>query len=261
MNLSFFECYQILEVSEHCDWSTLRKKYKTLIQKTHPDRFPENSAEHSAAEQKIRLYNSAYKVISDYYQANKKLPKVINKETEIKQDSQNQRKKRNPVNHQYSIHKKKIKPTKKIKRKILISTSLSVVIYIIFQYSFTPNPEQPVSTEEKTPNPDKLKPKSFQPEIKEHLIGGNSSNQRYFTIGASIGEVILIQGEPTHIDQDTWYYGLSSITFTNGLVSDWIRHPSNSLHIKRQKKPSYQLPSNNLNKKPLTGPKKPYWER
>ncbi|WP_045520313.1 hypothetical protein [Neobacillus niacini] len=43
----------------------------------------------------------------------------------------------------------------------------------------------------------------------------------FFTLGSSEEDVKLIQGVPTSISGDRWGYGLSRITFTDGLVSGW----------------------------------------
>jgi F0F1-type ATP synthase assembly protein I len=43
----------------------------------------------------------------------------------------------------------------------------------------------------------------------------------FFTLGSSEDDVKQIQGVPTSISGDRWGYGLSRITFTDGVVSGW----------------------------------------
>lgn len=40
----------------------------------------------------------------------------------------------------------------------------------------------------------------------------------FFTLGSSVYEVLTIQGRPTRIQGDTWFYGLSEVHFTNQRV-------------------------------------------
>ena len=49
----------------------------------------------------------------------------------------------------------------------------------------------------------------------------------YFTIGSSKGEVQAVQGTPTSIVGDTWYYGYSSITFYKERVKGYSNTSEN----------------------------------
>jgi len=53
--------YEILEVSCDCDASTLKKAYRKLAMKYHPDRNPDNKE----AEDNFKIVNEAYQVLSD----------------------------------------------------------------------------------------------------------------------------------------------------------------------------------------------------
>jgi hypothetical protein len=69
-------------------------------------------------------------------------------------------------------------------------------------------------TEFNKPNHEKKIPKSVNPD--------------YFTYGATIGEVISVQGPPDRINSNIWYYGHSEVHFKDGVVVKWkhdFSHP------------------------------------
>ncbi len=53
--------YEILQVNKNCDGAELKKSYRKLAMKYHPDRNPDNKE----AEEKFKLVNEAYQVLSD----------------------------------------------------------------------------------------------------------------------------------------------------------------------------------------------------
>ncbi len=53
--------------------------------------------------------------------------------------------------------------------------------------------------------------------------------KKYFTTGSSLGEVHSIQGIPTRIEGDTWYYGDAKVVFLNGKVSSWVDSADHNL--------------------------------
>ncbi|HHD79406.1 MAG TPA: molecular chaperone DnaJ, partial [Epsilonproteobacteria bacterium] len=53
--------YEVLEVSKDCSGAELKKAYRKLAMKYHPDRNPEDTE----AEEKFKIVNEAYQVLSD----------------------------------------------------------------------------------------------------------------------------------------------------------------------------------------------------
>lgn len=60
-----------------------------------------------------------------------------------------------------------------------------------------------------------------------------SATPGYFDIRSSKDEVIALQGTPTAVSQNTYFYGKSSVTFQDGKVSTWSLSPTDPLHVKR----------------------------
>jgi len=74
---SFKDCYNILNLTPDTSWYEIRRAYKKLIQKWHPDRYEANSKEKSAADTKIKAINIAYDQIHQYYRNNNNtLPQI-----------------------------------------------------------------------------------------------------------------------------------------------------------------------------------------
>jgi hypothetical protein len=58
----------------------------------------------------------------------------------------------------------------------------------------------------------------------------SSVGKNYFTLGSTKDEVIAVQGTPTKIIGETWYYGYSSLDFYNDRVKSYS-NISNNLHV------------------------------
>jgi len=56
-----FDYYEILEVSRDCNGTELKKSYRKLAMKYHPDRNPDDKG----AEEKFKQINEAYQALSD----------------------------------------------------------------------------------------------------------------------------------------------------------------------------------------------------
>lgn len=256
MNLNFLECYKILGITEECDWVTLRKNYKTLIQQHHPDRFSENTPEHKDSEKAVRYYNAAYKIIFDYYQLNKSLPPRSVDSFKVDKSEPTKRKKRAPVPQPELRTKEKEKSKPGFIRPVIITTIFtSILIFTLYQENS--EKDKQIKPAEPVKNLTKINTKNT--DMNSEVTKPQDINkEQYYSIGASIGEVIILEGKPNYIVDTTWYYGKSSVTFTNGVVTGWRRHPDHPLKIHIN-----QIAPFNFNKpeKPtISNTKKPYWK-
>lgn len=236
---SYEKCYQILNTKPDCDWHALRRKYKIQIQKWHPDRFEEGSTKKDAAEEKIKELNNAFQQLSKYYQKNKTLPRIEkNQSKTIEQNPTKTRPKPSP----YTQHQKSGRPEKnslkdKTPARVTILAGTIALIYFCFGIStddnskpFTTKKLQPIQNQQLEYN----KKTTTEPAINTHLDNeiakSKSIDLKQFTYGSTIGDVIMIQGPPTKIVGDTWYYGESKIYFHKGIVKNWERKLGSPLH-------------------------------
>jgi len=81
---NYTDCYRILSLAPDCSRDDLRKSYKRLIQKWHPDRFTDGSKEKSAADDKIKIINIAYNQLQSYYRKTGELPKPESQKQQTK---------------------------------------------------------------------------------------------------------------------------------------------------------------------------------
>jgi len=263
--LSFLECYEVLDITDESDWIAIRKKYKSLIQQCHPDRFLDNAEDLKKAEENIRRYNAAFKTISDYYQSTKTLPPRTDFIINTKPTLHEPRKKPPPVKPVYPDQKKSI-PTQQdshlstIRFSLITISIFGLILFLIYHYEAQPPQQQKVAAQmiETSPNPipsikaSQIKEKTETTKQKKPII-------QFFSIGSGIGEVILAQGGPTHIDNNVWYYGKSTVTFHDGVVTDWYRHPDHPLNAEIKHPKEYKSKFLELEKSPTI--KEPYWNR
>jgi curved DNA-binding protein CbpA len=234
---SYKDCYRILGAKPDSEWSELRKTYKKSIQKWHPDRYEEGSDEKSAADNKIKSINIAYNQISTYYRNNGSLPPdesqattrptsakaPLKEQTQAKSNKQKKQKSTATHTSRQNLRKTSKHP--------LRSSVLLVVIAATTYYIFTDDLNMNFSILDIFS--DTQENLQYKPEInsKSKNIGRDTKrtfyqpvNNRYFTIGSSISDVINIQGTPTRTEGDIWYYGESEVHFSEGEVIRWVRN-------------------------------------
>jgi len=64
-----------------------------------------------------------------------------------------------------------------------------------------------------------------------------SRERATISVGSPLGEVYAIQGVPTAIQGETWYYGKSLIQFSQGKAISWIEDPGYPLRVVRSGAP------------------------
>ncbi|MDH5573530.1 MAG: DnaJ domain-containing protein [Gammaproteobacteria bacterium] len=248
---SFEECYKILSTSSDCTWNDLRKSYKSQIQKWHPDRFEENSAKKKAAEEKIKNLNIAFDQLSRYFKENKHLPKTDKPEIRERIQPRQQEKSAQKDNATENSKPDSQPPLTKEKKHsifwyVIIISVLIYVIYIITSdadllpqsVTHTANPSK-TNSSNTTSHTGNIKPvKKLQSSRLEETAANPKANhepkkyskEAFFTYGSTIRDVISIQGTPTKIDGDVWYYGESRVYFHDGIVIRWSREDNTPLN-------------------------------
>jgi len=249
-------CYRILGLSPGCSWNVLRRSYKSLIHKWHPDRLSDNSLEKEIAYEKIKDINVAYNQLYRFYRKNNILPpiKITDKPEAGTPDQQ--------TDQQAAVHAKAQKSgTKscasqnearsafntwfKSSFRALAYLSLMVVftftsLYFIHTQTIDQSIQKADIEFHNQPNQHKSGDGKLSAEHAgvAHPQDDNSPDEltqhieveeRYFTDGDNIGKVIEAQGIPDRTEGDIWYYGKSEVHFKNGRVSHWLRTTKNPL--------------------------------
>ena len=245
---TYNDCYNALNITEPCSWSELRTAYKRKIQTCHPDKFAENSIQKKEAEFEIKEINTAFQKLSKYYKEYKELPPFETFNTQVDsagikpsetegQDNYQPESNERDNDNQAEIIESPFKEVLNNLRKLLtIPVFIMSAIFLTFKLDlFEPNEtNQSVYPPKSSFNKDIKITKA--PGLKETISDTapiqapitrkqpfSSNDTRQFTSGSLIGDVIAIQGVPTKIDGDTWYYGESTVTFRDGKVIYWDR--------------------------------------
>ena len=248
---SFEDCYKILNSNTECSWNELRKAYRLLIQKWHPDRYKDNSKEKSAAETKIKELNKAYQQLSEYYRENDTLPRLERSSFKPQATADINTPHTEPQNTAPAESRKNTRKNKKPTRTIAFASILAIILsYSTYELSNENHPENSKAQNRKIqyiPKPSRPEKHAISDSKHDKNMDTNSKKnkprekiRRQFTHGSSIGDVIMIQGPPTKVDGDIWYYGESKVYFRHGIVQRWERKLGSPLNagisIKKSKK-------------------------
>lgn len=247
---SYQDCYKILSISHDSDWPEIRKAYKQLIQKWHPDRI-DDPVRKISAEDKLKELNLAYEQLSAYYKKHGQLPalepfeQTARVEPETKPAHTPAQPESAPKDRPGRRSNTTDQPHRATPRKS--NTLLSLLIFTIFAFSIytVVDIEEPTNhdtrqSSERHSDTSWQENKSGKKESASDIDPGTEPvtdqmgsttvekeqvepENEYFTVGSSIGEVLRIQGPPDAVVNDTWFYGESYIEFENGVVKDWKR--------------------------------------
>lgn len=237
--------YRILGLRREAGWLELRQAYKTLVNIWHPDRFQQDARQRQLAEEKTKEITQSYKELAEYYRTFGALPHALHaaqtavpeeyvappaenfqdappvRETHYQEPDQNDVPP--PLEHPAG-------PSKFTTRALAIAT-LVFVVYFLSQ-DFPPNSPSGPRKEANHSEPAidaKKDTKAGLPAASEPAEDADSDKERFFTVGASLGEVYSIQGVPTRTETDVWYYGKSKVFFEKGKVVRWEEDPDNPL--------------------------------
>lgn len=232
---AYADCYKILDVEPTCSWDELRRAYKLQIQKWHPDKFAENTTEKDAANDKIKRITTANQQLVAYYRRHGKLPAPETEPSQRKlpRPDYSQSVKSETVNYSQA----KSFSSKKKSGLFPVFSGLIVIGFLFWYYSpeirqaqrKTAEKINPVSANASSNTANQQDQYSQSALSQEPQQTGNSDNEKFITYGTTIGEVISIQGAPTHDEGNTWYYDDSELYFENGVVIGWKHMPGSKL--------------------------------
>lgn len=237
--MTFTQCYKLLEIDCHSSFNELKKAYRSLVQKWHPDRFNDET-EKKAATDKFTELTTAYKLLSDHYNHHGvfPLPEHLQNSTstitakpkadtvKTEKTTQNHSKKRTtePNRQDHPV------PGQGWKYKnIFILLSFSIFILGSYQliHSLTVADSQ---------NSIEHRSATHVQEVKTRTTvktphGDRKKDSKFFTYGSSLGDVIVAQGAPDKMEDNIWYYGKSEVHFKDGKVVYWRRDKETHLNV------------------------------
>lgn len=231
MNPEHLTCYRTLGVTPGCSWQQLRERYRLLAKQWHPDHFEAKAEGGEDAEEKIKEINQAFFVLSRYHRAHGRLPLSEDESYNLSDNFDNT----TPVPpsaaatdtrtthesayaYQSSAHNET--PSRQAHPHLWLG-GFAVAAALVYFLLAPPEPDNVVL-------PTAVVAPTQIPSL------GNPANpvaasERHFTIGSSLGEVQAIQGVPTRVEADIWYYGDSAIWFRDGRVHRWKEEPGSIL--------------------------------
>jgi G3E family GTPase len=199
------KCYEILGLSPDASIEARKQAYKDLVKVWHPDRFSHDPRLQQKAEEKLQEINEAYEKIKSLK------PDEVEMASWAKehQDSSFETHKAHKPSFTEKVH-----ATKKPKRNSLVWIWI-VVFFIVFGVVLFQLDEKTEDTEQYQDAPSSL----------------SQDSKTYFTIGSTKSDVLSLQGAPSRMIGDTWFYDASQVAFSNDRVIGYSNNSGN-LHMK-----------------------------
>ncbi len=237
----FSGLYNTLGLEPGCNWDEIRQAYRREAQLWHPDRFPEASPERAVAEKRIVLVNQAYQILAKH---RKKFGELPGRDRKRRTDKKTHRARNRHTTHAHPPGASPLPQTadthpgwQAAQHRVpqsgyRVISLVTLVVLSIAVYGFLSwSPERPLTGDSAASLP-QIEPSAhvepMSPEIVRLPRGDISQN--YFTVGSTMSKVNDIQGIPTRIEGETWFYGASKVHFIDGLVAYWKIHPSDPLY-------------------------------
>ena len=235
--------YGALGVKPGCTWKEVRKAYRRQAQSWHPDRFPEGSPERAEADKKIVRINQAYQILAAYWKEFGTLPgQDLEPQRAGKPKRRQPPRPARPATRAADVQRRGASPrsdrqsAQRVSRHDYQTTSLvSLVIMCVLVFAliyWNPQPRKSASRSPATDLRRSTPSLTADPAAPPTLIkpARDEKSQPFFTVGSSMAKVNEIQGIPTRIEGDDWYYGASKVHFVDGLVASWQISPSDPLY-------------------------------
>lgn len=228
--------YCILGVPSGASWKELRKAYKSLVNTWHPDRFQQDARQKRLAEEKTKEINQSFKELADYYKKFGILPPV----TETLVDSVAEHTARQsasvaqPTPEAQGTEQSDTvispaptpkSPRSSLRAQTLVAVALVGAVYFIWQ--LPPQEDDPIP-----PANVEFINKAVNTQ-NDGDSNHHTSDEKYFDVGSSIGEVYTAQGVPTATEDNIWHYGKSKVYFDKGRVLRWEENPDYPLRIRK----------------------------
>lgn len=250
---SYEDCFALLEVTPDVTWSELRRAYRRQLQKWHPDKIQYNNIDAKTAVNRFNAIQTAFDILEKYYLAHETLPQI-----HVHSDSESTGKTKKNVdnNSQFDFKRRDRVVASERGSKSIFPTTFFVLFGLVAAIYYIVNDLDQESSNSPTtlPIPDESQFKTNEKSNESaHAVQQNTPIKRTFGYGASMADVREIQGPPTHINENVWYYGKSYVIFSNGSVTNWFQHELFPLNISQTARGINNPSSLTMNKKITVG--------
>ncbi|WP_456377112.1 DnaJ domain-containing protein [Thiolapillus sp.] len=209
MSVNYRHCYDLLQLNPDATWEELRKNYKHLVQRCHPDRFEQDPVAREEAEVQLRELNNAYQVLSGYYKSHRRLPlgkAAAHSDWQFQNTSGLESRE-----EEYRAAQKWPVLNAVVSKWVVLGVPLGLIVLVFaFLLSQFSKGEADGNEEEQHIPSSPLQPASVAAKADSTFRYGDSSKQ-----------VLAVQGSPTRISGDSWFYGKSRVDFEQGYVVGW----------------------------------------
>jgi hypothetical protein len=224
--------YEVLGLKADAKPAEVKRAYRSLAKKWHPDRFHSQSYESRAtAEEKFRKINEAYVRISSEWEHPAFDASPLQEEDRAGAAPDRPPEERPPVAPARSRSGRRLRNA--LAAAVSVAAILAVLAFFIHPVGESEAPSRREVVSEKwaentappvaAPQPPPVKENLLLPAVPvppPDLLPAPSRGPSgsYFTIGSSKSEVRRIQGEPSRIQGQICVYGLCEVRFKNGAV-------------------------------------------
>lgn len=223
MSINYRHCYDLLGLDADASWEDLRKSYKLLVQQNHPDRFERDPEAKKIAEMQVREINNAHQVLADYFQTHRRLPfgkaparSHANWEFQNTSGLESRDEER-------EVQKGRSPLATVVSKWVVLGVPAGLILLVIGVLLSQFNGEQGVPEVENAGQPLAAKPVKTLPPTR--------AAKPAFQYGDSSKRVLEVQGKPTRIAADSWFYGRSRVDFQQGHVVGWQIEKGSPLRV------------------------------
>ncbi len=242
MKNEYLTSYQHLEIAPGCTWLEVRRAYKRLVKKWHPDHFHNDARAQSLANEKIKEINCAFDVLSVHYRTHGVLPLIVKTfESPVAYShpysnynapqSQSTVATQSDAPSAHSNHRSHTTKQKNRSQMFIRVALMSLAVWL--GYALWQAPRGP---KDRTSMSDAAHLNTTTGADSASTAQAQAQpNTNYFTFGSTVGEVYAVQGTPTKAIDSVWHYGKSKIYFSGGKVIRWEEDTNNPLRAKADK--------------------------
>jgi hypothetical protein len=212
--------YHLLGITPGDSWQQLRGAYKSQMRRWHPDRFAQSDVSRRHAEEQTKQINQAYQELSEYYEQHGKLPlDVATPAASVTHPQSTHGSEASTPDMQpapnWSTPASNESFAKNAYRAIIVGL---IALLLIGALLWDTDPTDPARESAGTASPVSASQHaaSASPKVPPDMP------VRRFGVGSTLGEVYSIQGIPTKVNGDVWYFGEARVLFEKGRVASWV---------------------------------------